>query len=176
MIGARMLPAALAAMLAVAPAAADPLVLTKSVTTVSDPLGNTVPRALPGSVTDYRTLVNNPLANLARPVRSVVLVEPLPANVILYVRDLAGAGKGPVEFADGSLLGTGLASSGLSLSYSTTAPAGDGVEFSDGASWAYQPVPDANGYDARVRAIRLTLSGTFATNTSFQLRYRVRIR
>lgn len=171
-----MLPAALAAMLAVAPAAADPLALTKSATTVSDPLGNTVPRALPGSVTDYRTLVNNPLANLARPVRSVVLVEPLPATVILYVRDLAGAGKGPVEFADGSLLGTGLASSGLSLSYSAAAPAGDGVEFFDGASWTYQPVPDANGYDARVRAIRLTLSGTFATNTSFQLRYRVRIR
>ena len=176
MTAARMLPVALTAMLAGAPAAADPLVLTKSVTTVSDPLGNAVPRALPGSVADYRTLASNPLANLARPVRSVGLVEPLPANVILYVRDLAGAGKGPIEFADGSLLGTGLVSSGLSLSYSAAAPAGDGLEFSDGSSWSYQPVADALGYDARVRAIRLTLSGTFATNTSFQLRYRVRIR
>ena len=65
MTAARMLPVALTAMLAGAPAAADPLVLTKSVTTVSDPLGNAVPRALPGSVADYRTLASNPLANLA---------------------------------------------------------------------------------------------------------------
>ncbi len=172
----RLLALLIGATLATAPAAVDPLTITKSVTIVSDPLGNLVPRSLPGSVADYRTVASNPLGNVLKPVRNLVLVENVPANVVLRVSDIATAGKGPVEFADGNLLGTGLLASGLTLSYSAASPATDGVEFSDGSSWGYQPSGDANGYDSRVRAMRITLTGTFATATSFQLRYRVRIR
>ena len=168
--------AVLLTLLVVTPARADPLVITKSVTMISDPLGNVFPRSVPGSVADYKTLATNPLANVVKPVRNIVLVETLPDTVDLRVLDLGGAGKGPVEFADGSLLGTGLLSSGLTYVYSAATPAADGIEFWNGSTWAYQPVADANGYDHAVRAIRITLGATFATTTSFQLRYRVKIR
>lgn len=165
-----------ALLLAALPAQAQTISVGKSVTIVSDPVGNLVPRSLPGSVADYRTLATNPANNLLRTIRNIVLVEPLPPTVDLRVADLNGAGSGPVEFADGSLLGTGLLSSGLSYSYSAASPTTDGLEFFDGTSWSYQPVPDANGYDPRVRAIRVTLSSSFVAATSFQLRYRVKIR
>ena len=163
-----------AATLAV-PAAAAPLTITKSVTTVSDPMGNLIPRALPGAVVDYKILATNPIGNLALPVRNVVMVDNLPANLILRVADLV-TNKGPVEFADGNLLWTGLLASGLTYTYTSLASTTDGIEFWNGTTWAYQPVPDANGYDANVRAIRVTLGGTFSTATSFQLRLRAKIR
>jgi hypothetical protein len=126
-------------------------------------------------VTEYRTLASNPLANLFKAVRNLVMAEPLPDTVALCVGDLA-AGKGPVEFADGSLLGTGLLGSGLTYIYSAATPATDGLEFWNGSTWAYQPVARPDGCDANVRAFRVILGGTFATATSFQLRYRTRIR
>lgn len=160
-------------MLAIAaPAHADPLTATKSVTVVSDPLGNLAPRSIPGAIADYRTTTTNPLANALKPVRNLVLVETLPDTVDLSVADLAGAGKGPVEVADTSVL----APTGLTYSYSAASPATDGLEFWNGTTWSYQPVADVAGYDRNVRAIRVTLGSTFATGTSFQLRYRVRIR
>lgn len=164
------------ALLTATPAHADPIAVSKSVTIVSDPVGDLTPRSLPGSIADYRTTASNPLGNLFQPVRNLVLVETLPATVDLRVVDLAGAGRGPVEFSDGNLLGTGLLSSGLTYSYSTANPGNDSIEFFNGTSWSYQPVPDSEGYDRNVRAMRITLSSTFATNTSFQLRYRVKIR
>lgn len=166
--------AAIAALIAV-PAGADPIAITKSVKAVSDADGNAASRLLPGVVADYRTVATNNAGTLTV-VRGLLLTEPLPAGVVLRVVDLATAGKGPVELSDVNLLGTGLLSSGLTLSYSASSPASDGVEFYDGSSWAYQPVPDATGYDPRVRAIRVTLNGTFASGASFQLRYRVKIR
>ena len=164
------------ALLGATPAHADPIAVSKSVTILSDPVGNLVPRSLPGSIADYRTLATNPGGNVLRPVRNIVLVETLPATVDLRVLDLAGAGSGPVEFADGNLLGSGLLSSGLGYSYSSANPITDSIEFFNGTTWSYQPVPDASGYDRNVRAMRITLSSTFVTATSFQLRYRVKIR
>jgi hypothetical protein len=172
----RSLPA-LVALLAATPAAADPLTMTKSVTVISDPLGTLVPRSLPGSVVEYKTRTTNPIGNLLTTVKDLLLVENLPANVELRVADLAASGKGPVEFADGNLLGTGLLSSGLNYAYSATTPATDGLEFStNGTNWSYQPVANAAGYDPAVRAIRVKLTGSFSSATSFQLRYRARIR
>jgi hypothetical protein len=162
------------ALLAVAaPALAVPLTITKSVTMISDPLGSLVPRSVPGAIADYKTRADNPLGNVGRAVTDILMVENLPANVDLRVADL-NPGKGPVEFSDGAVLGLG--ASGLVYGYtSLTAPA-DALEFSSGTGWTYQPVADADGYDHNVRAIRVKLTQNFATSTSFQLRYRVRIR
>lgn len=157
------------------PASAAPLTITKTSTTVSDPMGNLIPRALPGAVVDYKILATNPLANLTSPVRNVVIVDQLPANLVLRVTDLV-AGKGPVEFADGNLLGTGLLASGLTYTFTSLGSTTDGIEFWNGTTWAYQPVPDASGYDANVRGVRVTLGGTFSTLTSAQLRLRAKIR
>lgn len=167
----------LTALVAATPAAADPLTMTKSVTVISDPLGTLVPRSLPGSVVEYKTRTTNPAANWLTSVKDLMLVENLPANVELRVADLATANKGPVEFSDGNLLGTGLLASGLNYTYSAAAPTTDGLEFStNGTNWTYQPVANAAGYDPAVRAIRVKLTGNFTAATSFQLRYRARIR
>jgi hypothetical protein len=169
------LAAALAAAVAL-PAAADPLTSTRTATVVSDPVGNATPRSLPGAVVDYRTRVTNPVGNAVATVRNVVLVEPIADTVVLRVADLGASGSGPVEFLDGSLLGIGLLSSGLAYRYSASAPTTDGLEFFDGTSWAYQPVPDAAGYDPNVRAMRVTLTSSFAAASTIQLRYRVKIK
>lgn len=172
----RRVAAALLAMTVATPAWADDIVIAKSAVVLSDPMGNAVPRSFPGAIVEYRTLATNPLANVLLTIRTIQLVDYLPNTVIMRVSDIAAAGKGPVAFADGSLLGTGLLPSGMAYAYSTVTPATDGLEFWNGASWAYQPVADAQGYDANVRGVRVSLTGTFATTRSFQLRYQVRIR
>jgi uncharacterized repeat protein (TIGR01451 family) len=157
-----------------ATAAADTLGVTKTATVISDPVGSVAPKSLPGAVVDYKVVFTNPATNALKPVNNVVVEDQLPANVILRVSDLAGAGKGPVEFLDGNILG--LFSSGLACSFVSLSSTSDCIEFSDGTSWTYVPVPDANGYDGNVRAIRLKPATTFNTAGSFQLRYRVKIR
>ena len=168
--------AALAVALQPCAAHADALSVTKTAAVISDPVGSLAPKSLPGAVVDYTVVFTNPLGNVTKPVRNIVVEDQLPANVILRVSDLAAAGKGPVEFLDGSLLGLGLLGSGLTCSFVSLSSTTDCVEFSDGASWSYVPVPDANGYDANVRGIRVKPLTTFATAGSFQLRYRVKIR
>lgn len=165
--------------LTASPALADPLTITKTATVISDPLGYTVtPRSLPGAVVDYKVLYLNPNANWLWPVRNIVMEDMLPANVILRVADIATAGKGPVEFLDGSLLGTGLGGSGLAYTFTSLASTTDGIDFYNGTTWTYTPTPDASGYDANVRGIRVRTNAntTFATGTQFQFRFRVKIR
>jgi hypothetical protein len=166
-----------AALLHPVEASAADLAITKTATVVSDPVGSAAPKSLPGAVVDYKVLFTNPLANVGKPVRNIVVEDQLPANVVLRVSDLAGAGKGPVEFLDGSVLGTGLFGSGLTCAFTSLSSTTDCIEFSrDGVTWTYTPVPDADGYDANVRAIRVRPLTTFSTSGSFQLRYRVKIK
>lgn len=168
--------AAAASLLLPLPALADALAVTKTATVISDPLGNAAPKSLPGAVVDYKVQFTNPLANATLPVRAIVVADMLPTNVILRVSDIATAGKGPVEFVDGSVLGSGLLGSGLTCPFVSLASTTDCIEFSNGTSWSYVPVADADGYDANVRAIRLSPGTTFSTGGSFRLRYRVKIR
>ena len=104
------------------------------------------------------------------------VTEPLPANVALFVGDLGG-GTGPVEFVDGS----GTAASGLSFVFGGLGDPTDSLEFStDGISYAYTPVPDADGFDAAVRFVRVRPFGSFQAadnglEREFRLRFRVRV-
>ena len=107
---------------------------------------------------------------------TLVVTDPLPANVALFVGDLGAAGSGPVEFTDGA----GTASSGLSYTYSGLGSGTDSVEFStDGVSYNYTPVPDADGFDTAVRYVRINPAGVFlgsgGTPPTFALRFRVRV-
>lgn len=170
---------ALAGLLVAAPALGAPLSVTKTATVISDPLGDTAPKSLPGAVVDYKVVLTNPLSNVSnlQPLTAIVIDDMLPTTVVLRVSDLAGTGKGPVEFLDGALIpGLGLLNSGLTCSFVSLASTTDCVDFNDGTAWGYVPVPDANGYDARVRAIRLKPITNITAGGSFQLRYRVMIR
>lgn len=157
------------------PALADPISATKSVSIVSDPMGNLIPRAIPGAVVDYSATLANPLTNFGKTVRGIAFEEPLPANIILRVSDLGASGSGPVVFTNGAIV-LGVGDSGLTYTFSGLGSTTDGIEFSNGASWAYIPVPDADGYDANVRAIRIRPVTTFKTGGSFTVRFRVKLR
>lgn len=157
------------------PALADPISATKSVSIMSDPMGNLIPRAIPGAVVDYSATLANPLTNLGKAVRGIAFEDQLPANVILRVSDLGATGSGPVVFTNGAIL-LGIGDSGLTYSFAGLGSTTDGIEFSNGTSWTYTPVPDANGYDANVRAIRIKPVTTFKAGGSFTVRFRVKLR
>ena len=165
------LPLALAAV----SAGAAPLTLVKSSSVVADQVSATNPKALPGSTIDYALNVTNPATNGIVPVGAVVITETIPTTVKLRVADYGAAGSGPIEFADGSLLGTGLLASGLAYRFLSLGSTTDGVEFSSGSGWTYVPVADAAGYDANVRGVRITMTGTQTSGTTFRLRYRVQV-
>ena len=162
------------ALICAAPALADAISATKTAAIVSDPLGNLFPRAIPGAVVDYTITLANPVTNVGQPVKNMVFEDQLPANVKLRVSDLTGAGTGPVAFVDGiAVLGVG--NSGMTYAFGGLGSTTDGIDFYDGTSWSYTPVPDADGYDARVRAIRIKPVTTFKTAGSFTLRFRAQI-
>jgi uncharacterized repeat protein (TIGR01451 family) len=162
------------ALLCGAPALADPIGVTKTVATVSDPLGNFFPRALPRAVVEYKIVLANPGTNAGLPVRNMVFEDQLPANVKLRVTDLGLAGSGPVSFTDGEVI-LGIGASGLTYAFGGLGSTTDGIDFYDGTTWSYTPVPDADGCDASVRAIRIKPVTTFKTGGSFTLRFRAQI-
>jgi uncharacterized repeat protein (TIGR01451 family) len=157
-----------------APALADALTMARTASVITDQVSVTNPKALPGSTVEYTITITNPNSVLA-PVTKEVITEAIPAGTALRISDVGATGSGPVEFADGSLLGTGLLGSGLTFSYAGSNSTTDDLEFSNGTTWTYLPSPDANGFDPAVRAVRLTLHGTHVAGTRYRLRYRVKI-
>ena len=152
------------------------ILLQKNLVTVYDPVNNTTnPKAIPGSWVDYTITTSNSAVGDVDD-DTLIVTDPLPANVALFVGDLGAAGSGPVEFTDG----TGAASSGLTYTFGGLSDAGDDVEFStDGVNYNYTPITDANGFDAAVRYIRINPKGVFlgstGPSTTFDLRIRVRV-
>lgn len=163
------------AALTATPALADQITVAKSAAVVSDPLGNLFPRSLPGSVVDYTITLTNPIGNAGKPVRNMIFEDAIPANTILRVSDLGGASSGPVVFTNGAIV-LGIGDSGLTYTFGGLGDQTDGIDFYNGTTWTYTPVPDANGYDANVRAIRIKPITTFKTSGSFTLRFRVKVR
>ncbi len=154
------------------------LVLTKSALTVYDPINlSSNAKAIPGAWVEY-TLVASNSGSGSTDADSVIVVEPLAANVGLFVGDLVAANQGPIEFTDGS----GAAASGLSYVYSGLGSGTDSLEFSlDGVNYNYTPTADSEGFDDAVRFVRIRMFGSFApadsgTDRQFSLRMRVRVR
>ena len=153
------------------------LVNLKTVQVTSDPVnGPTNPKFIPGAEALYTIRITNQGAGTVTN-NSISIVDPIPANSELFVNDLGAAGSGPIVFVDGS------PSSGLTWNFTSLASTTDDVEFSNngGATYAYTPVPNAQGYDPAVTHIRLKPKGTMAGNTgagspNFDLRFRVRVK
>jgi len=150
---------------------APSITMLKSVQTISDPV-NLVsnPKAIPGAVVQYNIIATNSGAGSAD-IDSTILIDPIPANTVLYASDIGGAGSGPVLFTQG-----------VTSSTLTFDPALD-LDFDDGSgTWTATPSPDATtGCDTSVPAIthmRANPKGTFIGNValpspSFQLSFRV---
>lgn len=147
---------------------ASPLV-SKIAQTLSDPVnGGSNPKAIPGAIVRYTIGVANQGLG-AIDAGTLVITDPLPAGVALYVDTTGGD---PIVFSDG------LVSSGLSYSYATD------VTFSSqvggGPPYNHIPSPDAQGYDPAITGYRINPSGSMnaavgSAVPSFNIRLQVRI-
>jgi uncharacterized repeat protein (TIGR01451 family) len=151
------------------------IIVLKSMSVISDPVnGGSNPKAIPQAEVLYTVQVSNQ-GNTAADTDSIFVTDSVPADTTLFVGDLGGAG--PVIFIDGS------PASGLSYTYISLGDGDDDLTFSsnNGASYAYTPSPDVDGYDSAVTNIRVNPKGPFNGDTGsgspdFQIRFKVRVR
>ncbi len=153
------------------------LTMLKTVQVINDPYTGLA--AVPGATMQYAIIVTNTGPG-SPDADSVVIADPVPANTSLVVRDIGAPGSGPVLFVDGAT------PSGLSYTFGGLASATDDVEFSNTPApgpyvYNYTPVPNAQGVDPNVTAIRIRPKGSMAAaaggaNPSFELRFRVRVK
>lgn len=156
-------------------ASAAPLTIGKSFQTVSDTAGSLYPKAIPGAEIDYTIRITNP-NGLLPAVTGVTFSDAIPAGTMLRVGDLGLPASGPVEFADGALLG--LLGSGLGYAFTGLRQPLDSLDFSNdnGRTWSYQPTAGADGCDPAVTNIQVRLSGSQAPGSTFAIRFRVRVK
>ncbi len=146
-----------------------------SVATAADPVNGAIgPYDIPGSTQVFSLTSRNESA-VALDADSVVLTISINPRTMLRVADFEAGVAGPVKFIDGS------AQSGLTLDFVSLAAPGDDVSFStDGVSFGYAPVPDANGADGAVTHLRVAPSGAFAAaasaDPSFTIQYKTIVR
>lgn len=152
------------------------LSLLKLSSLISDPVNGALnPKSIPGAIRTYSLRLTNSGPGMVD-AGTVVITDPLPSEVELFVSDLAGAGGGPVIFADGT------PSSGLTWTFISLGSSADDVDFSsdNGGSWSYVPAPDANGFDPAVTHIRLRPKGVMNAsgggNPYIDLIFRVRVK
>lgn len=143
------------------------LTVVKSSTVVSAPMAGP-PKRIPGAVVRYDITVTNSGPGSVD-ANTLEIIDAIPADAEMYV----GTGSSnPVVFLNGA------PPSGLTFNY------GAHVRYSDvgeaDPSFSYTPQPDANGFDPRIRAVRIRPSGAMSAagtgNPSFTLQFRIRIR
>jgi uncharacterized repeat protein (TIGR01451 family) len=142
------------------------LTIIKSTAVVSAPV-TTLPKRIPAAVVSYDIVVSNSGPGTVDS-STLVITDSIPANTAMYVATTSG---NPVTFTNGPV------PSGLTFNYATH------VAYSstgDTGPWNYTPVPDADGFDPLVRAVRITPAGVMSAaaggnNPSFTVQFRVRI-
>jgi len=152
------------------------ILVSKTTVTESDPVNLLAnPKAIPGAVVlNVISAVNTGPG--AADVDALTMTDPIPVNTAVFVGDLAGAGSGPVEYADGPTPG------GMNYTFGGLADLTDNLEFSSdgGATWNYVPVPDAIGFDPAVTHLRVVPTGAFAASDgvnhpSFSVSFKTRV-
>lgn len=154
------------------------LTVLKSSLAHSDPYNGTVnPKSIPGGFVTYSISTTNSSLGAADN-NTVIVADAIPTNTDMFVGDLAGAGSGPVAFANGT------PSSGLSYTFTSLASTSDDVSFSNdgGTMFTYVPVPNGLGVDPAITHIRINPKGVLAGDAvagspspNFTVDFRVRI-
>lgn len=143
----------------------SPFTLGKASQPSTDPYNGAVnPKLIPGARAAYTVTVANPNP-FAATADSIVVLDPTPTGLSLYVSHIVGASGGPVRFTDGA------PASGLTYNFTSLTSTTDDVDFSNdgGATWTYVPTPDGQGADPAVNRIRIRPKGAMAANSSFSL-------
>jgi uncharacterized repeat protein (TIGR01451 family) len=143
------------------------LTILKTSTVLSDPVNNTTnPKRIPLAVVRYDVTVTNSGPGTVD-AGTLVITDPIPADSAMYVS--TGSGN-PVVFVNGAT------PSGLTYTYATH------VTYSSvgiAGPWTFTPSPDANGFDAAVRAVRIAPAGVMSAagsgNPAFTIQFRIRI-
>lgn len=137
--------------------ATAPLVVTKTVSIVSDPFnGGSSPYAIPGAVAEYTIDVENP-GSTAIDADGIRITDLMPANTAFLNSPIVGGL--PVALDDGA------PASGLTLT-----PADLLYSDDDGASFGYAP---ATGVDPQVDVLLIAPTGTMPAGARFSVRFRV---
>lgn len=142
-----------------------PLTMVKSSQASTDPFNGAVnPKLIPGARVAYTVTIANPNA-FPTTADSIVIVDPTPARLALYVSNIAGSSGGPLRFQNGAT------ASGLTYTFTSLASTTDDIDFSrdGGATWTYVPAPNSAGADPLVNRIRIRPKGAMAANSSFSL-------
>ncbi len=146
------------ASVAVNPRGTPSLVMVKSAATLDDPInGTSNPMSIPGATVRYQIVLSNSGAGTVDN-DSIVITDPLPADMAFVVLDFDATTPGPLRFDDGS------PTSGLSYSFAALDDTGDDIAFSDdgGLTWDYEPSANPDGLDPGVTNIRVNPKGIFA--------------
>jgi hypothetical protein len=141
-----------------------PLTIAKSSVVYSDPFNNTTdPKLIPGSYVYYTVTVANP-GSVAVTSGTILITDPTPAALSLYVANLPNA-TGPLTFAAGT--------SGATYTFAGLASTTDDLEFSNngGSTWTYVPTADGSGVDPAVTHMRIRPKGAMAAGSSFTLNF-----
>jgi uncharacterized repeat protein (TIGR01451 family) len=123
---------------------------------------------VPGADVIYAITVTNPAGQID--AGSLFVTDVLSTDLIFYNGDMddTGPATGPVYFIEGSTPSSLICCTSAHIAYSA---------FTTGADFTYVPVA---GYDPLVKRLRVTPAGSmsqaFSTPTSFQLRFRARIK
>ncbi len=149
------------------------LTFLKSVQVTSDPVNLALnPKYIPGAEALYTLTVTNSGPG-AVDNTSLIIVDPVPVNTVLFTGNLGGGA--PFNFSNGTL------PSGVVCNFNTLGDFTDCVDFSvDGVNWTYVP----NGsFDPAVTHIRFTPVGAMNADAiagnpspSFSLQFRVRVK
>lgn len=151
------------------------LTLTKLVSVLSDPVnGGTFPKSIPGAISTYTIRLTNGGPGTVDN-NTVVVSDPLPTQVDLYVGDIGTAGSGPFVYTNGS------PTSGLTCTYVSLASTTDCVDFStNGTNWTPTITPDGAGFAPAIRYIRFkptgTMNGASGGNPYAEFQFRVRVK
>ncbi|MEL6870799.1 MAG: hypothetical protein AAFO81_13450 [Pseudomonadota bacterium] len=139
--------------------ATEPLLVTKTVSIVSDPFnGASAPYAIPGAVAEYTIDVLNPGPGVID-TDGIRITDLIPDDVAFLNVPIAGGL--PVVLDDGS------PASGLVLAPDDLAYSDD-----DGATYSYTP---ASGADADVDGLQVIPSGSLPSGARFSVRFRVAV-
>lgn len=157
--------------IAISACAIPSLSVVKFVQPLSDPVNNSVnPKAIPGSVMLYTIQVDNSGAGVVDN-NTLVITDAIPANTALCVTSTCSSP--PLAFTCSTTPPCGLTYSyGTAVSYTNLA--------GGAAPYAYNPVPDVNGFDASVTGVQINPSGQLngaagGNNASFSLLFKVRV-
>lgn len=141
---------------------------------ISDPVSNTNPKALPGSIVEFQTRVTYSGLE-ALDSDSLVIVNAVPSALSLVVDGAGPDNKSPFLFIEGDR------PSDLSCHFLALDDSSDCIEFSSdgGISFDYRPTADFDGVDPSVTHLRFRLRGAMPAQlpdpSFFTLKYRMRI-